>query len=58
MQAAGGKPQNYTGYLFEASNPLFQDGTFAPPINPTFRMLAGSFDSFDLDGSGARPLFG
>jgi len=25
---------------------------------PTFRMLAGSFDSYDVGGSGARPLFG
>jgi hypothetical protein len=58
VQNAGGKPQNYTGFLFPASAPLFQDGTFGPPVNPTFRMLAGSFDSYDVGGSGARPLFG
>ena len=58
VQNAGGKPQNYTGFLFEASSPLFQDGTYGPPVHPTFRMLAGSFDSYDVGGSGARPLFG
>jgi hypothetical protein len=58
VQNAGGKPQNYTGFLFPASAPLFQDGTFGPPVNATFRMLAGSFDSYDVGGSGARPLFG
>jgi hypothetical protein len=58
VQNAGGKPQNYTGFLFEAGSPLFQDGTYGPPANPTFRMLSGSFDSYDIGGSGARPLFG
>jgi len=58
VQNAGGKPQNYTGFLFEAGSPLFQDGTYGPPAHPTFRMLAGSFDSYDIGGSGARPLFG
>jgi hypothetical protein len=58
VKHAGGSPQNYTGFLFQASQPLFQDGIFGPPQNPTFRMLAGSFDAFGTGGSGARPLFG
>jgi hypothetical protein len=58
VKAAGGSPQNYTGFLFEAGQPLFQDGTFGPPQHPVFRMLAGSFDAFGTGGSGARPLFG
>jgi hypothetical protein len=27
-------------------------------LKETFRMLAGSFDKYDVGGSGARPLFG
>jgi hypothetical protein len=58
VKLAGGKPQNYTGFLFPASQPLFQDGVFGPPQHPAFHMLAGSFDAFGTGGSGARPLFG
>jgi hypothetical protein len=58
VKLAGGSPQNYTGFLFLASQPLFQDGIFGPPQHPAFRMLAGSFDAFGTGGSGARPLFG
>jgi hypothetical protein len=32
-------------------------GGIGPPVNPAFRMLAGSFDSYHVGGSGARPLF-
>jgi hypothetical protein len=59
VQAAGGSPQNYTGYLFSADAPLFQDGRFGGPgNNPAFQMLAGSFDAFGTGGTGQRPLFG
>jgi hypothetical protein len=58
VKAAGGKPQNYTGFLFPAGQPLFQDGTFGPPQHPAFRMMAGDFDAFGTGGTGNRPLFG
>jgi hypothetical protein len=58
VTAVGGSPQNYTGYLFPAGQPLFQDGTFGPPQHAVFRMMAGSFDAFGTGGSGQRPLFG
>ena len=58
VTVAKGSPQNYTGYLFAADPPLFQDGHFGPPKQPRFHMLAGSFDGFGTGGSGQRPLFG
>lgn len=55
----GGSPQNFTGYLFSADAPLFQDGRFGGPgNNPAFLMLAGSFDAFGSGGTGQRPFFG
>ena len=58
VKLANGSPQNFTGFLFLADQPLFQDGTYGPPKHPAFRMLAGDFDAYGTGGSGARPLFG
>jgi hypothetical protein len=56
VKAAGGSPQNYTGFQFKADDGLF--GGFGPPIDPSWVMLAGSFDAFGTGGSGAEPFFG
>jgi hypothetical protein len=58
VKTSNGSPQNYTGFLFEAGQPLFQDGTFGQSQHPTFRMMAGYFDAFGTGGNGERPLFG
>src|SRR5262249_3763229 len=46
--------QTYTGYLFTTKEPIFA-GQGPPEPNPTFRMLAGSFESLGTPG---RPRFG
>jgi hypothetical protein len=53
---AGGTPQNYTGFLFEVDGSLLHDGVYGPPVEPQYRILAGSFDGTGT--STTRPLYG
>jgi hypothetical protein len=46
--------QTYTGCLFTTKEPIF-GGQGPPEPHPTFRMLAGSFESLGTPG---RPRFG